>query len=87
MIIALAIALSILLAAEIPVLIMVVRGPTMPDRLAAASTGLNLLTFILAVSGAIQGSEFYYDAALAAALLSFSSVIILAKFIATRRVL
>jgi multisubunit Na+/H+ antiporter MnhF subunit len=80
-------ALFILAAAEIATLWRLFKGPTMPDRLTAAAAAVNILTFILAVAGALKGSELYYEAALAAALLSFSSVIILAKFIGTRRVL
>ncbi|RJR51292.1 MAG: hypothetical protein C4576_03785 [Desulfobacteraceae bacterium] len=84
---ALYIALYILAAGGAATIWVVLRGPTMADRLIAASSGVNILTFILAVCGAIKGSEFYYDAALAAALLSISSAIIIAKFIATRRVM
>ena len=81
------IALYILVSTEIAVLWVILKGPSMPDRLTGASAGGNILTFILALAGMIKGSALYYEAALAVALLSFSSMIILSKFIGTRRVL
>lgn len=81
------VALGLLSAAEIAVLWRVLTGPTMLDRLTAGAMGGNILTFVLAVAGALKGSAFYYDAALATALLSVSSTIILSKFIGTGRIL
>jgi multicomponent Na+:H+ antiporter subunit F len=83
----LAIALVILSALEMAALFKVLKGPSMPDRLAAANVAVTVLTFILAVAGALKGSDLYYDAALAAALLSFSRTMILAKFISTGEVM
>jgi Multisubunit Na+/H+ antiporter, MnhF subunit len=65
----------------------VVTGPSLPDRLLAGDLTIAMLTFILAVAAVLGGSEFYLDAALAAALLSFTSTIILAKFIASGHVM
>lgn len=63
----------------------VLTGPTLPDRLLAGDLTIAVLTFILAVAAVLGGSEFYLDAALAAALLAFSSTVVLAKFIDTGR--
>lgn len=65
----------------------VVTGPSLPDRLVAGDLTIALLTFILAVAAVIGGSELYLDAALVAALLAFTSTIILAKFIARGKVM
>lgn len=64
----------------------VVSAPTLPDRLVASDLTIALLTFILAVSAALGGSSYYLDAALVAALLAFTSTVVLAKFIALGRV-
>lgn len=64
----------------------VLAGPTLPDRLLAGDLTIAILTFILAVASVLGGSEFYLDAALAAALLAFTSTIVLAKFIAKGKV-
>ena len=65
----------------------IVTGPSLPDRLLAGDLTIALLTFILAVAAVLGGSEYYLDAALVAALLAFTSTIILAKFIASGRVM
>lgn len=59
----------------------VVTGPSWPDRLLAGDLTIAILTFILAIAAVLGGSEFYLDAALVAALLAFSSTIVLAKFV------
>lgn len=79
--------LIILSLAEVCALIKVLRGPSMPDRMIAGNIAVTILTFVLAVTGALEGSDLYYDAALVAALLSFSGTIILAKFVSTGRVM
>ena len=60
----------------------VLAGPTLPDRLLAG----DLTIFSLAVAAVRGGSEFYLDAALVAALLAFTSTIVLAKFVAKGQV-
>lgn len=65
----------------------VLTGPSLPDRLLAGDLSIALLTFILAIAAVQGGSEFYLDAALVAALLAFTSTIILAKFVARGRVM
>ncbi|MNS04267.1 putative monovalent cation/H+ antiporter subunit F [compost metagenome] len=64
----------------------VLTGPTLPDRLLAGDLTIALLTFILAVAAVKGGSEFYLDAAMVAALLAFTSTIVLVKFVARGRV-
>lgn len=64
----------------------VLTGPTLPDRLLAGDLTIALLTFILAIGAVLGGSEFYLDGALVAALLAFTSTVVLAKFIATGKV-
>lgn len=81
------IALGILVVLALFATVRVVTGPTLPDRLVAGDLTIALLTFILAVAAALGGSQFYLDAALAAALLAFTSTVVLAKFIAEGRVL
>jgi multicomponent Na+:H+ antiporter subunit F len=85
--ISLLVALGILVLLTLLATVRVVTGPTLPDRLVAGDLTIALLTFVLAVSAALGGSEFYLDAALAAALLAFTSTVVLAKFIAEGRVL
>ncbi len=80
-------ALGLLLAAEMAGLWLVLKSRSMLDRLIAAVSCANMLTFILAVCGALKGSSFYYEAALVTALLSSVSTIILSKFIGTGEVL
>lgn len=65
----------------------VVTAPTLPDRLLAGDLTIAILTFVLAVVGVMGGSEYYLDAALAAALLAFTSTVFMAKFIGRGRVL
>lgn len=81
------VALGILVVLALFATVRVVTGPTLPDRLVAGDLTIALLTFILAVAAALGGSQFYLDAALAAALLAFTSTVVLAKFIAEGRVL
>lgn len=81
------VALGILVMLTLLATVRVVTGPTLPDRLVAGDLAIALLTFVLAVAAALGGSEFYLDAALAAALLAFTSTVVLAKFIAEGRVL
>lgn len=64
----------------------VLTGPTLPDRLLAGDLTIAIVTFILAVASVLGGSEFYLDAALVAALLAFTSTIVLAKFISEGKV-
>jgi multicomponent Na+:H+ antiporter subunit F len=82
MVIMLLIALLILVLLALASTWRVITGPSLPDRLVAGDLTIALLTFILAVAAVLGGSEFYLDAALVAALLAFTSTIILAKFIA-----
>lgn len=63
----------------------VLSGPTLPDRLLASDLTIALMTFVMAVAGVRGGSEYYLDAALVAALLAFTSTVVLAKFIAKGR--
>jgi multicomponent Na+:H+ antiporter subunit F len=81
------VALGILVILTLLATVRVVTGPTLPDRLVAGDLAIALLTFVLAVAAALGGSEFYLDAALTAALLAFTSTVVLAKFIAEGRVL
>lgn len=78
-------ALFLLVALALATTWRVLTGPTLPDRLLAGDLTIAILTFILAVAAVLGGSEFYLDAALAAALLAFSSTVVLVKFIATGR--
>lgn len=79
-------ALVVLLALEAALVWQTVRASSLPDRLVAGSLAGNVLTFVLLVGGILGGSELYLDAVLAAALLSFSGTIIVAKWVAVRRV-
>lgn len=87
MVIMLRIALVILVFLALASTWRVLTGPSLPDRLLAGDLTIALLTFILAVAAVQGGSEFYLDAALVAALLAFTSTIILAKFIASGKVM
>lgn len=79
--------LSLLLLMHTTALLLVIRGPRTVDRLISATTAVNILTFVLALAGVMKGSEIYFDAALVSALLSFSSAIIVTKFITAGRVM
>ncbi len=83
----LTIALVILVLLALAATWRIATGPSLPDRLLAGDLTIALLTFILAVAAVLGGSEFYLDAALVAALLAFTSTIILAKFIANGHVM
>lgn len=80
-------ALGILVILAILATWRVATGPTAPDRLLAGDLAIAILTFVLAVAAALGGSAFYLDAALAAALLTFVSTLVLAKFLADGRVI
>lgn len=80
-------ALAILVLLVLAALYGTLRGPTMADRLIAGTLAASLLTFVLAVAGVLMGSDLYFDAALVAALISFASTAIVAKFLAEGRVL
>lgn len=64
-----------------------VTGPGLPDRLVAGDLTIALLTFVLALAAIRGGSDFYLDAALAAALMAFTSTTALAKFLSSGSVL
>lgn len=81
------IALGILVGLALATTWRIATAPSLPDRLLAGDLTIALLTFILAVGGVLGGSEYYLDAALVAALLAFTSTIILAKFIARGQVM
>lgn len=61
-----------------------VRAPTLTDRLTAGTVAANVLTFILLVSAMLAGSELYFDAVIAATLLSFSGTIVVARWLIER---
>ncbi len=65
----------------------VLAGPTMADRLIAAGMATHIFTFVLAVAGAYGESDLLFDAALVAALISFSATVITAKFLGREKVL
>lgn len=77
----LTVALLILVALALLTTWRAVTGPSWPDRLLAGDLTIAILTFILAVAAVLGGSEFYLDSALVAALLAFSSTVVLAKFV------
>jgi multicomponent Na+:H+ antiporter subunit F len=81
------VALGILITLALATTWRVVTGPTLPDKLLAGDLTIAILTFVLAVVGTLGGSDFYLDAALAAALLAFTTTVFLAKFIGTGRLL
>lgn len=83
---AVTIALFVLVALAVATTWRVLSGPTLPDRLLAGDLTIAIITFILALAGVLGGSEFYLDAALVAALLAFTSTIVLAKFISEGKV-
>jgi multicomponent Na+:H+ antiporter subunit F len=64
----------------------VISGPTIPDRLLAGDLTVAIMTFVLAIAAILGGSEFYLDAALVAAFLSFTSTIVLTKFVGCGKV-
>jgi multisubunit Na+/H+ antiporter MnhF subunit len=65
----------------------VLLGATLSDRLIAAAMSTHILTFVLAVAGIYGESDLAFDAALVAALISFSATVITAKFLGRERVL
>jgi multisubunit Na+/H+ antiporter MnhF subunit len=79
-------AFVLLLLLEVALVWRTVRAPSEPDRLIAGSLAANVLTFVLLVAALLGGSELYFDAVLAAALLSFSGTIVIAKWISTGEV-
>jgi len=81
------IALIILVLLALAATWRIATAPSLPDRLLAGDLTIAMLTFILAVAAILGGSEYYLDAALVAALLAFTSTIILAKFIARGHVM
>lgn len=82
MTILLLVALVILVVLALAASWRIASAPSLPDRLLAGDLTIAILTFILAVSAVLEGSELYLDAALVAAFLAFTSTIVLAKFIA-----
>ncbi len=84
---ALTVALALLVLLEAAALWRTVRAPTMADRILAGTLAGNILTFILLAAGVLGGSELYLDAVLAAVLLSFSSTIVVAKWVTEKRLL
>jgi multisubunit Na+/H+ antiporter MnhF subunit len=59
------------------------------QRRASSGSGYrpHILTFVLAVAGIYGESDLAFDAALVAALISFSATVITAKFLGRERVL
>lgn len=81
------IAFGVLIVAEAAALWRTVVGPTQTDRLLGGTMAANILTFALLVAGMLGGSELYFDAVIAATLLSFSGTLIIARWIVDGRML
>lgn len=58
----------------------VVIGPTVPDRIVAADTLSTIFTTLLALLSLLFDDAVFLDVALAFAVLSFSDVLIMAKY-------
>ncbi len=79
--------LGILILCVLATSVKVVLGPGMPDRLIAGSMSTHILTFILAIAGVYGNSDLLFDAALVAALVSFSATVVMAKYLVRKKVL
>lgn len=80
-------AFAVLFVLEVALVWRTIRAPSAPDRLIAGSLAANVITFLLLAAALLGGSELYFDAVLAAALLSFSGTIVIAKWITTGRIM
>lgn len=71
---------SVLLAAIVPLLFLLMRGPTAWDRLVAYNSAANRVTGVLAISSVIFHKPVLLDVAIIYAALSFIGVVALARF-------
>ena len=71
---------ALLLASILPLLFLLVRGPTPWDRLLAYNSAANRVTVLLAISGVIFRRSVLLDVAVVYAALSFIGVVALARF-------
>lgn len=70
-----------LTALTLPLLLLLLRGPTLGDRVLALETIGGLLTLVLLLLSHVYGRTLYIDLALAAVLFSFLATLLLARYL------
>ena len=70
-----------LMASLIPVLIRVIRGPSLPDRVIALDVAASIVVAIILVHCIRSGSLYYLTAATVVALVAFLGTVALALYI------
>ena len=70
-----------LMASLIPVLIRVIRGPSLPDRVIALDVAASIVVAIILVHCIQSGSLYYLTAATVVALVAFLGTVALALYI------
>jgi multicomponent Na+:H+ antiporter subunit F len=80
----LAITFVVLSASFILIIVRIVRGPTLPDRILALDLLLTVAIGFIAAFGIRTGFSIYLDIAIALGLVGFLSTIALARFVIRR---
>jgi multicomponent Na+:H+ antiporter subunit F len=78
------VALGLLLAAMLLVVIRLVRGPNLGDRILALDTLTVLAVGFIAAIAVLTGFSLYIDIAIALALIGFLSTVALARYLLSR---
>ena len=82
--IALVVTFSILSVSFILLIVRIVRGPTLPDRILALDLLVAVATAYIAAFGISSGYTIYVDIAIALGLVGFLSTVALARFVLHR---
>ena len=77
----LVISITALLLAMAVIIVRIVRGPTLPDRILGLDTLVTVSIGVIATFGIITGFPIYVDIAIALGLVGFLSTIALANFL------
>jgi len=78
---ALGITQGLLMVALVPVLVRVVKGPSLPDRVIAVDVAASIVVTIILVHCMETGSLYYLTAATVVALVAFLGTVALALYI------
>lgn len=78
------VSLALLSAAFLLIVVRLVRGPTLPDRILALDTLVAVAIGFIATIGVKTGYYLYVDIAIALGLVGFLSTVAFARFVLTR---
>lgn len=75
------VSLTFMVLMFIPCIYRIIVGPSIPDRLIASDALTTVLIAIFGVYGYLKGSDFFLDAALVLAIISFVGTVAIARYL------